>query len=67
MLTYTNKHKQNLIDALQEYRLKSSISQRQLADELKVHYTTINEWFKKRRKPNDIQSYRLEEFLKKNT
>ncbi|OIO73875.1 MAG: hypothetical protein AUJ85_06960 [Elusimicrobia bacterium CG1_02_37_114] len=65
MLIYTNKDKMKLIKGLESYRLKNKLSQRKLGEIVGVHYTTINEWERGKRKPNKIQTYNIMEFLKK--
>ena len=56
--------KKDLIEQLEEYRLKNRLSQRKLAKVLRAHYTTINRWLTRKFKPNKIQSYHIEKLLK---
>lgn len=53
-----------IIKQLQEYRLKNRISQEKLAEMLRVHFSTVNRWFKGHQKPNQIQEYQIKELLK---
>lgn len=66
MLKYAKMNKkQDLIDRLEEYRLKNKLSQQKLAKILRVHYTTINRWLMRRFKPNKIQEYQIKKLIKK--
>jgi transcriptional regulator with XRE-family HTH domain len=51
------------IQKLKVYRLKNRISQQGLAKELQVAYSTVNRWLTGKTKPNEIQSYHIEELL----
>jgi len=53
-----------LIDELQNYRLKNRISQLGLAKQLGVSFATVNRWFNGRTVPNQIQTYHIEKLLK---
>lgn len=63
MLNFTKQYKMKLIKLLFEYRLSKKISQKKLAQALGVHYTTICEWERGKRKPNLIQTYQIKKFL----
>ena len=56
----------NLIKKLEQYRLKNRIPQQQLADEIGVVFSTVSRWLNGKTKPNKIQQYHIENFLKKN-
>jgi len=55
---------ENIIQALEKYRLENRLSQAKLAEVLGVHLTTINRWFKGHFKPNQIQTYQIQKLLK---
>lgn len=65
MLHYSTKKKMELIKDLEQYRLANRISQQKLARCLHIHRTTLNRWLMAARKPNKIQTYQIEQFLKK--
>ena len=54
----------NLIKKLEQYRLKNRIPQQQLADEIGVVFSTVSRWLNGKTKPNKIQQYHIEKFLK---
>ncbi len=54
----------NLIKELEEYRLENRITQQQLADEIGVVFSTVSRWLNDKTKPNKIQQYHIEKFLK---
>ena len=53
----------DLIKKLDIYRFENRISQRQLADLLHVHFSTVNRWFNGKTIPNKIQSYHIKKLL----
>lgn len=55
----------DMVQKLEEYRLEHKITQAKLAKELGVAFATVNRWLNGKFKPNKIQSYHLEKFLKK--
>jgi len=52
-----------LIEKLEIYRLENRISQKQLADQLHVAFSTVNRWFNDRTIPNKIQRYHIKKLL----
>ena len=54
----------NMIKKLEIYRLENKISQEKLAKKLGVAFSTVNRWFNGKTKPNKIQQYHIEKFLK---
>jgi len=58
-----NANMDELIEKLDNYRLENRISQKQLADKLNVHFTTVNRWFNDRTIPNKIQIYHIKKLL----
>lgn len=54
---------EDLIKKLEIYRLENRISQKQLADRLKVTFSTVNRWFNGKTKPNKIQRYHIKKML----
>jgi len=61
-----NANMDELIEKLDNYRLENRISQKQLADKLNVHFTTVNRWFNDRIIPNKIQRYHIKKLLEDN-
>ena len=55
----------NLLKKLEQYRLKNRIPQQQLADEIGVVFSTVSRWLTGKTKPNKIQQYHIENFIKK--
>jgi len=53
-----------LIQKLDTYRLENRISQQSLAAKLGVSFVTVNRWFNAKTKPNKIQQYHIEKFLR---
>ena len=53
-----------LVKKLDIYRLENKISQQSLATKLGVSFVTVNRWFNGKTKPNKIQQYHIEKFLK---
>ena len=58
-----NANMENLIKKLEIYRLENRISQKQLADRLKVTFSTVNRWFNGKTKPIKIQRYHIKKML----
>lgn len=54
----------DLIRRLDTYRLENRISQEELAQRLKVAFSTVNRWLNGKSKPNKIQSYHIEKLVK---
>jgi len=55
---------EKLIKKLEHYRLENKITQEVLANELGVAFSTISRWLNGKVKPNKIQAYHIEKFLK---
>ena len=53
-----------LIKRLEEHRLEQKLTQVKLAEKLGVSFCTVNRWFNGKTKPNKIQQYHIEKFLK---
>ena len=58
-----NANMEDLIKKLEIYRLENRISQKQLADRLKVTFSTVSRWFNGKTKPNKIQTYHIKKLL----
>ena len=58
-----NANMNELIEKLDNYRLENRIGQKQLADLLHVHFSTVNRWFNGKTKPNKIQRYHIKKLL----
>lgn len=54
----------DLINHLEKYRLENRITQVDLAKEIGVNFSTISRWFNGKTKPNKVQQYHIEKFLK---
>jgi transcriptional regulator with XRE-family HTH domain len=54
---------QDLIAALDTYRLEHKLSQVQLAKNLGVTFQTVNRWLNRRVKPSAIQEYHIKKIL----
>ncbi|MCX5698915.1 MAG: helix-turn-helix transcriptional regulator [Candidatus Omnitrophica bacterium] len=54
----------DLVQRLGIHRLENKISQQLLAAKLGVSFVTVNRWLNGRTKPNKIQQYHIEKFLK---
>ena len=53
----------NIIKQLELYRLENRITQVDLANELKVAFSTVSRWLNGKTTPNKIQQYHIEKFL----
>lgn len=53
-----------LLKRLELYRLENKVTQETLAKELGVAFSTISRWLNGKVKPNKIQAYHIEKFLK---
>jgi len=58
-----NANMNELIEKLDNYRLENRIGQKQLAEKLHVHFSTVNRWFNGKSNPNKIQSYHIKKLL----
>ena len=53
-----------LIKKLELYRLENRITQQVLAENINVNLSTVSRWLNGKTKPNKIQQYHIEKFLK---
>ena len=53
----------DLIQKLEEYRLKKRITQERLAEMLGVSFATVNRWLNGKTKPLKIQEYHIKKLL----
>lgn len=53
-----------LIKHLELYRLENRVTQKQLAQEIGVNFSTVSRWLNGKTRPNKIQQYHIEKFLK---
>ena len=53
-----------LIKQLELYRLENRITQQELADEIGVNFSTVSRWLNGKTRPNKIQQYHIDKFLK---
>ena len=54
----------DLIKKLEIYRMENRISQKQLAEMLKVTFSTVNRWFNGKTKPSKMQKYHIYKLLR---
>ena len=54
----------NIVKQLELYRLENRITQQELAKGLGVAFSTVSRWLNGKTKPNKIQQYHIEKFLK---
>ena len=54
----------NIGKRLDSFRLEHKITQKQLADELDVAFSTVNRWLNGKAHPNKIQSYHIEKLIR---
>ena len=55
---------EKLLKQLEHYRLENRITQEALAKDLGVAFSTVSRWLNGKVKPNKIQAYHIEKFLK---
>jgi len=53
-----------LVKQLELYRLENRVTQVELAREIGVNFSTVSRWLNGKTKPNKIQQYHIEKFLK---
>ena len=58
-----NANMNELIEKLDNYRLENRIGQKQLADKLHVHFSTVNRWLNGKTTPNKIQRHHIKKLL----
>lgn len=56
---------EDLVTRLEEYRLEHKLPQEDLAKKLGVAFSTVNRWFNRKTKPNQIQEYHIRKLLKR--
>ena len=54
----------DLVKKLEIYRMENRISQKQLAEMLKVTFSTVNRWFNGKTKPSKMQQYHIDKLLR---
>ena len=59
-----NAYMDDLIKKLEIYRMENRISQKQLAEMLKVTFSTVNRWFNGKTKPSKMQQYHIDKLLR---
>ena len=55
----------DLMERLEEYRLKNRILQQELAKLLGVSFVSVNRWLNGHTKPQKLQIYQIEQLLNK--
>ena len=54
----------DIVKELEHYRLENRVTQEELAKEIGVNFSTVSRWLNGKTKPNKIQQYHIEKFLK---
>lgn len=54
----------DIVKQLELYRLENRVSLQKLAGDIGVSFSTVSRWFSGKTKPNKIQQYHIEKFLK---
>ena len=54
----------DIVRQLELYRLENRVTQEKLANELGVNFSTVSRWLNGKTRPNKIQQYHIEKFLK---
>jgi transcriptional regulator with XRE-family HTH domain len=54
----------NIVKQLELYRLENRVTQQDLAKDLGVAFSTVSRWLNGKTKPNKVQQYHIEKFLK---
>ena len=60
----SSRQTDDLIKKLEQYRLENRITQQELAEKIGVNFSTISRWLNDKTKPNKIQQYHIEKFLR---
>ena len=55
----------DIVKQLEVYRLENRVTQVALAKHIGVNFSTVSRWLNGKTKPNKIQQYHIEKFLKK--
>jgi transcriptional regulator with XRE-family HTH domain len=63
-ITSPDLRSMNIIKQLEHYRLENRVTQEALAKEIGVNFSTVSRWLNGKTKPNKIQQYHIEKFLK---
>lgn len=53
-----------LLKQLELYRLENKITQEKIANKLGVSFSTVSRWLNGKTKPNKIQTFHIEKFLR---
>jgi len=54
----------DIVKQLDVYRLENRITQEALAKDLGVAFSTVSRWLNSKTRPNKIQQYHIEKFLR---
>lgn len=55
----------DIVKELEHYRLENRVTQAEIAKEIGVNFSTVSRWLNGKVKPNKIQAYHIEKFLRK--
>lgn len=61
------RNSMDIIKQLELYRLENRVTQVELAKAIGVNFSTVSRWLNGKTKPNKIQRYHIEKFLKGKT
>ncbi len=63
-VTLPEQNAMDIVKQLELYRLENRVTQDELAKEIGVNFSTVSRWLNGKTKPNKIQQYHIEKFLK---
>lgn len=53
-----------IVKQLEHYRLENRVTQQELAKQIGVNFSTVSRWLNGKTRPNKIQQYHIEKYLK---
>ena len=62
---WNSKNVEDVIGRLELFRLENRITQQKLAEAIGVNFSTVSRWLNGKTKPNKVQQYHIEKFLKR--
>ena len=62
---WNSKSVEDVIGRLELFRLENRITQQKLAEAIGVNFSTVSRWLNGKTKPNKVQQYHIEKFLKR--
>jgi transcriptional regulator with XRE-family HTH domain len=64
-ITSPEQNPMDIVKELEHYRLENRVTQEELAKEIGVNFSTVSRWLNGKTKPNKIQQYHIDKFLKR--